>query len=317
MDQPCLDAGVPDMMRAATELKETGILGSQFGRYLGAMDYDFNRLLADAARELAREPSVATTLERVVELCTDAVSGCDHAAISVVEGGQIRNLAVTDPALLTLDRLQVELAEGPCFEALRSHEAVVCNDLAGDSRWPAWSRRALDECGVCSLMSFGLFSSDGSAGALILYSRSEDGFDHEDLLEAQVLAAHASVALATQFKERQLHQALETRTVIGQATGILIERFGLTPDQAFAVMRRVSQHHNIKLHALAEHLVETGVLLDPGMRDGASTGNGVRKQAVDGHALGGRGVDGLDGLDREARHGGTRPIHEAEDQPQA
>ena len=226
------------------------------------MDYDFNRLLADAARELAREPSVATTLDHVVELCTEAVAGCDAAAISVVEDGRIRTLAATDSVLLTLDRLQVELGEGPCFEALRSHEAAVSNDLPSDSRWPAWSTRAVDEADVRSVMSFGLFSRDESAGALMLYSHSDDGFDHEDLLEAQVLAAHASVALATQLQERQLHQALETRTVIGQATGILIERFGLTPDQAFAVMRRVSQHHNMKLHTLAEHLVQTGVLLD-------------------------------------------------------
>jgi hypothetical protein len=287
------------------------------------MDYDFNRLLADAARELAREPSVATTLERVVELCTDAVAGCDEAAISVVEAGQIRTLAATDPGLLALDRRQVELAQGPCFEALRSHEAVVSNDLTGDPRWPAWSTRAVDESGVRSLMSFGLFSSGDSAGALILYSRSEDGFDHEDLLEAQVLAAHASVALATQFKERQLHQALETRTVIGQATGILIERFGLTPDQAFAVMRRVSQHHNIKLHALAEHLVQTGVLLDPGMRDGSQAVDGIAGDAlaghpVDGHPVDGHPVDGhpVDGLDGRARPGATRPMQEAED-PQA
>jgi ANTAR domain/GAF domain len=271
------------------------------------MDYDFNRLMADAARELAREPSVVTTLERVVELCTDDVAGCDAAAISVVEGGVIRTLAATDPVLFTLDQLQVELAEGPCIEARRSHEAAVSNDLTSDSRWPEWSGRAVDESGLRSLMSFGLFSSGDSAGALILYSRSVDGFDHEDLLEAQVLAAHASVALATQLKERQLHQALETRTVIGQATGILIERFGLTPDQAFAVMRRVSQHHNIKLHALADHLVQTGVLLDASPRDGSPEVNGV-----DGHD--GQASDGI-GLDRRAGDGAARPVRATEDDP--
>jgi AmiR/NasT family two-component response regulator len=78
-----------------------------------------------------------------------------------------------------------------------------------------------------------------------------------------VLAAHTSVVLAANLKEEQLHRALESRTVIGQATGRLIERFGLDADQAFAVMRRVSQDHNIKIYALAQHLVETGVLLDP------------------------------------------------------
>ncbi|HEY3529320.1 MAG TPA: GAF and ANTAR domain-containing protein [Nocardioides sp.] len=246
------------------------------------MDIDFNRLLADAARELAQEPSAVTTLERVVELCTDEVPGCDDASISVAEDGEIRTVAATDDSLLALDRLQVILGEGPCLEAVRSREAVVSNDLFGDTRWPAWSPRVVEEAGLRSLMSFCLYSSGESAGTLILYSRKDDGFDPEDLLEAQVLAAQAAVALATNLKERQLHQALETRTVIGQATGILIERFGLTPDQAFAVMRRVSQHHNIKLHVLAEHLVQTGVLLDP------SRPGEPRRQAD--------GVGGVDGF---------------------
>lgn len=245
------------------QLKMAGVPGRMFGRYLGAMDNDFNRLLADAARELAQEPSVVTTLEHVAELCTATVTGCDAAAISVAESGAVRTLAATDPSLLALDRLQVELAEGPCFEASRSREAVLIDDLARDRRWPRWSDCVVKDASMCSLMSFSLFASGEAAGALILYSRRAGGFDHDDLLEGQVLAAQASVALATNLKERQLHQALETRTVIGQATGILIERFGLSPDQAFSVMRRVSQHHNIKLHVLAENLVQTGVLLDP------------------------------------------------------
>ena len=227
------------------------------------MDNDFNRLLANAARELAQEPSVVTTLERVVELCTDEVPGCDHAGISIAEEGEIRTLAATDESLVSLDRLQVTLGEGPCLDILRNAEAAASKDLGRDRRWPAWSPRVVEEAGLRSLMGFRLFSSGESAGTLILYSRKDDGFDHEDLLEAQVLAAQAAVALATNLKERQFHQALQTRTVIGQATGILIERFGLTPDGAFAVMRRVSQNHNIKLHVIAEHLVQTGVLLDP------------------------------------------------------
>jgi GAF domain-containing protein len=257
------------------------------------MDYDFNRLLADAARELAQEPSVVTTLEHLVQLCTDEVPGCDHACISVAEAGEIRTLAATDEALASLDRLQATLGEGPCLDTLQSPEAVVSNDLGHDQRWPSWSPRVVEEAGLRSLMSFCVFSSGESAGALILYSRKDDGFDHEDLLEAQVLAAQAAVALATTLKERQLHQALQTRTVIGQATGILIERFGLAPDGAFAVMRRVSQNHNIKLHVLAEHLVETGILLDPNGADGAPRPVDRVGRVDDGGSVDGHPVDGV------------------------
>ena len=87
-----------------------------------------------------------------------------------------------------------------------------------------------------------------------------DAFDHDDHLDGLILAAHAAVALAATLEEDQLHRALETRRMIGEATGIIRERFGLTSDQAFAVLRRLSSHQNVKLHRVAQHLVETGSL---------------------------------------------------------
>lgn len=225
------------------------------------MDYDFNRLLSDAARDLAGQPLETTTLEHVVALGTETVPACDHASITLIEGGAVRTLASTDPALLSaIDAWQQEAGEGPAYDALHRHETALTGDLAHEPRWPRWGARVAAEAGLASLLSFHLFASEASAGTLNLYSTQGDAFDHEDLLEGQVLAAQVSVALATSLKERQLHEALQRRTVIGQATGILIERFGLAPDQAFAVMRRVSQQQNLKVHALAEHLVQTGVL---------------------------------------------------------
>jgi GAF domain-containing protein len=181
----------------------------------------------------------------------------------VVENDRNRTLAASHDTLGMADKLQEELQEGPCFEALRRQETTLSDDVAHDDRWRTWGARVVEETGLCSLLSFRLFTSEDSAGVLSLYATRPSAFDHDDLMEGQVVAVHASVALATNLKERQLHQALERRTVIGQATGILIERFGLSPDQAFAVMRRVSQQHNVKVHDLAAHLVETGVLLDP------------------------------------------------------
>jgi hypothetical protein len=225
------------------------------------MDYDFNRLLSDAAHDLAGQPSVVTSLGRVTELCTESVTACARAGISVVEAGRIRTLAASDDSLLAVDVLQQSLQEGPCCEALQHQETAVCGDLAVERRWGSWGPQVASSTGLRSLLSFCLFASRDSAGVLSIYADDADAFDHDDLLEGQVLAAHASLALATTYKERQLHEALARRTVIGQATGILIERFDLSPDQAFGVMRRVSQNHNIKVHTLAEHLVQTGVLL--------------------------------------------------------
>jgi transcriptional regulator with GAF, ATPase, and Fis domain len=226
------------------------------------MDFDFNRLLADAARDLAEEPSTLTALERAVALCADVVERCDMAGVSIIEGGEIRTMAASNDMVRKVDQLQLELREGPCFSALEQEDSINSGDLASDGRWPTWGPRIAQDLGLHSVLSLRLLTTDKVIGALTLYAGRTDAFGPDDLMEAEAHAVQATVALAASIKEAQFNRALETRTVIGQATGMLIERFGLSPEQAFAVMRRVSQHHNVKLRALAEHLVETGVLLD-------------------------------------------------------
>ncbi len=227
------------------------------------MDVDFNRVLAEAVREMAEERSIVTTLDRVVQTCVEAVEHCDMAGVSFLENGEIRTVAASDETLRVIDQLQFELGEGPCFDALRTEERVVANDLDQDERWTTWGPAMVSRVGMRSVLSFRLATRRDALGALTLYAARVGAFDHEDVFEGEVLAAHTSVVLAASLKEEQLQRALESRTVIGQATGRLMERFGLDADQAFGVMRRVSQDHNIKLYALAQHLVETGVLLDP------------------------------------------------------
>jgi transcriptional regulator with GAF, ATPase, and Fis domain len=227
------------------------------------MDVDFNRVLAEAVREMADEQSVSTTLERIVHTCVEAVESCDMAGVSILENGEIRTVAASDETLRVIDGLQFDLGEGPCYDALRNHDPVTANDLAHDQRWSTWGPAMVSRVGMRSVLSYRLATRRDAFGALNLYAADVGAFDHDDMFEGQVLAAHTSVVLAATLKEEQLYRALESRTVIGQATGRLIERFGLDADQAFAVMRRVSQNHNIKLYALAQRLVETGVLLDP------------------------------------------------------
>jgi len=241
------------------------------------MDFDFNRVLAEAVRQMADEQSISTTLERIVQTCVEAVEHCEMAGVSIVEHGGIRTMAATDETLRVIDQLQFDLAEGPCFDALRAEDSVTSNDLAHDDRWSTWGPAMVSRVGMRSVLSYRLATRRDAIGALSLYAAEAGAFDHEDVFEGHVLAAHTSVVLAATLKEEQLHRALESRTVIGQATGRLIERFGLDADQAFAVMRRVSQNHNIKLYAVAQHLVETGVLLDPWT---APKGDGDETEAV-------------------------------------
>jgi transcriptional regulator with GAF, ATPase, and Fis domain len=224
------------------------------------VDSDFNRRVVDAVRELGARPTVSTTLESTVDLAVRSVDHCDMAGVSVVDGTRIRTLAASNEQLRQIDQLQFEVQEGPCYDALRLRDVVSASNLARDARWPRYGPRLARATGVRSSLSFRLFTTDRSLGALNLYAQRTDAFDHDDVLEGHVVSAVAAVVVAASLKESQLERALETRTVIGQATGILMERFGLGADQAFAVMQRVSQNHNIKLHRLATELVRTGRL---------------------------------------------------------
>ncbi len=106
------------------------------------------------------------------------------------------------------------------------------------------------------MLCFRLFN-DHTLGALNLYSTRLDAFDEDDLAEGLALAAHAAVAMTAAQEAEHLRTAMDTRTVIGQAAGILMERFDLTEDHAFAVLVRVSSTTNTKLRQVAADLVRT------------------------------------------------------------
>jgi GAF domain-containing protein len=219
----------------------------------------FIRQLAEAARSMQGMKSTQEMLDEAVVIATEIIQGCDYAGMSIVNPGGIDTPAASSEALRRLDELQFEMNEGPCFDALRKHEIVLARDLSTDHRWPTWGPRAAHELGVSSIVSFRLFAAEDSLGAMNLYSRTTDAFDTEDIYNAEALAAHVAVALAEAQNVNHLETAILVRTMIGRAEGILMERFDLSPVQAFAVLRRVSQHRNIKLNRVAEELVRTRV----------------------------------------------------------
>jgi transcriptional regulator with GAF, ATPase, and Fis domain len=229
------------------------------------MKRNHNSLIAAAVLEMSTTPSLESTLGRAVEMCVEVLPACDMAGISVVDSREIRTLAATSQALRRIDELQFALAEGPCLDALRDHQMVGAIDVGADLRWPHWGPRVAEDVGVHSALSFRLFSRDETLGALNLYAHDVGSFDHEDALDGELLAAHASSVLATVLRESQLPIALEQRTVLGQATGILIERYGLDADAAFGVMQRISHDRDVKLYRLAQNLVCTGELWGPSL----------------------------------------------------
>lgn len=214
--------------------------------------------LADAARQLQGKDDAQDTMEVAVRLAVAQVDGADDCGISLVDGkGSVRSPAYSADRVRRADELQVELDEGPCLQAIREHETVYSPNVAEDDRWPEWGRTVSERFGVNSMLCFQLFTTEDNVGALNLYSSSVDGFDRNDREHGLALAAHVAVAVAAVQEIDQLKGAVDTRTVIGEALGILMERFDLTPEQAFTVLTRVSNTQNIKLRVLASELVRT------------------------------------------------------------
>jgi hypothetical protein len=140
---------------------------------------------------------------------------------------------------------------------MRDQETIVSGDLELEQRWPTWAKRVREDLGVGSMMSLLIYTEPRSFGALSLYAREGARFDADDLAVGQALAAHLSVIVSARRQIDQLGVAIDNRTVIGRAEGILIERLGLSADQAFDYLRRVSSHTNRKLVDVASEIATT------------------------------------------------------------
>lgn len=218
----------------------------------------FDQELAAAARDMQDEGSSKQAMERAVALATQILPGCDAAGVCVVYSGKrVDTHATSNDALAQVDALQHELRQGPCLDALRKQDTVQSNDLSTDERWPKWGPEVASRLGLFSIVSYRLFSTESNLGALNLYGRSKSAFTADDVHDGTALAAHIGVALAGAQEVENLEKALGGRTVIGQATGILMERFDLTPDRAFGLLSKISQNRNLKLRPLAEQIVRT------------------------------------------------------------
>lgn len=217
-------------------------------------------MLAESMRAALARRSAAEALDVMVK--SAAAQGPWHAAsITVLGTGEIPVAAASsDPEASLADSHQLELNEGPGWDALRSEDLHVAPDVTTDERWPRWSPLAVG-LGISATVAVPLFT-DTRLGAMTLYSWDARSFDTVDLERARILGAHVSVVAAHSRMEQNLWRAIDGRNLIGQAQGILMERFHLTAEQSFALLRRYSQAQNIKLAMLAQQLVKTGMLAD-------------------------------------------------------
>ncbi|SFW80662.1 GAF and ANTAR domain-containing protein [Amycolatopsis australiensis] len=231
---------------------QAGLLAGQFA--------DLTRTLLEAT------PTVGGVLRLVVGAAKAIIPGADLVSVTLREpGGTYRTPVETDAIAVRLDQLQYDHGEGPCVESARPDGPAIgwSQDLAHEPRWPKFGPGAA-ALGYHSVLATALIpDTDRTSGALNVYSSRPDAFDNRAVDLALLLATHASLALAhtqaveaAELEAAHLRRAIESRDVIGQAKGILMQRRGITADEAFDVLRRASQDLNVKLADVAKALTD-------------------------------------------------------------
>ncbi|MEA2509636.1 MAG: hypothetical protein QOG21_1718 [Actinomycetota bacterium] len=214
------------------------------------------------SRLVTANETVESTVGRIAQLSVLAIDSANECGISLVKGKNIQTVAVTSEVGETIDALQIETGQGPCMSSIETQATFYIPDMARDTTWPAFSARAAAETGISSLLGHVLEVGGGALGAMNLMSYQTDAFDEDAIAAAAVFAAQAGVALSNALtheksaqKVEQLEEGIRTRQVIGQAVGIVMATRHLNAEDAFEILKTISQHTNVKLKQVATGLV--------------------------------------------------------------
>ncbi|AQT78691.1 hypothetical protein B1R94_04665 [Mycolicibacterium litorale] len=230
----------------------------------GADELDLSAGLRRVAGIVAGAKPIVALLHDVAEFAVQALPGVDMAGLALIDtGSAVRTWAATAALVDQIDAVQYrELNEGPCLTCMDTCRPVVSGSLGSDGRWPRFGGRVA-RMGVHSALSLPLIVDDRVIGAINAYARDRDAFgEHAVRLGAQfagsaaVSVYNAQLLTAAQERTARLHRALSSRAVIDQAIGIIRSRSGGTAEEAFQRLCELSQHENVKLHLVAEQLVE-------------------------------------------------------------
>lgn len=222
--------------------------------------------MSQLARSFQAEEDPQEVLVHLVRAAIELVPGADEGSISKVTGRRKVEPQVPSGDLpREVDAVQSETGQGPCLDAIYDHETVLVQDMTDEQRWPEFSRRA-SELGAASMLSFQLYVEGGNLGALNLYGRVPNAFTQESEQIGLLIASHAAVAFAGAQKLVHMRDAMRSRDVIGQAKGILMERYGITAQHAFVMLTQYSSHTSTRLFDVADQLATTGGLPSANLR---------------------------------------------------
>jgi GAF domain-containing protein len=199
-----------------------------------------------------------TVLAELAEHAAVEVPGAQYAGITVTRNAkQIDTPAATHMWPVLLDKIQQRHREGPCLTAAWEEKTIHVADLENDDRFPLYGADALAETPIRSIMAFQLFIAGQTMGALNVYADEPNAFGAETKNIGLVFAAHSSVVWNSARRDEQFKRALASRDVIGQAKGIIMERYGVDAVQAFDLLRKLSQDSNVPLAKIATNLIAT------------------------------------------------------------
>jgi GAF domain-containing protein len=227
---------------------------------------ELSTLFTDIGKRLIAEDNPTEAIELLTRLAAERVPGAEYAGITVGRQGRtFTTIAATDEIVHLTDAIQYELGTGPCVDAIVEDTTFNAGDLLTDPRWPEFGRRAAEATGIRSMLAMRLYfeTDQGLIAGLNLYSREPDSFDESSETFATLLATHGSLAVANASaseKARNLVKALDNSREIGVAMGIVMAQHKVTREQAFDLIRIVSQHTHRKVAALATEVADTGVL---------------------------------------------------------
>jgi GAF domain-containing protein len=220
----------------ATHLRIAQIVQDLYGR----PDSDSDTVIAELAEHAAVE-----------------IPGAEYAGVTVTRNGkQIDTPATTHKWPLLLDEIQQRHGEGPCLTAAWEEKIIHVADLTTDERFPLYARDALTETPIRSVMAFQMWIAGEQMGALNVYAETAHAFGPQTREIGLVFASHSSVAWNAARRDEQFKRALTSRDVIGQAKGMLMERYGVNAIQAFDLLRKLSQDSNTPLIQIAADLIE-------------------------------------------------------------
>ena len=223
---------------------------------MNVQNHDLALRMAELAQVISLR-RVDDVLVDVTAAAKELIAGVDIAGVLLVgKGGTHQTLAPTSDVMFKLDELQMTTGEGPCLQAALDEIVIRTDDFRDEPRFPNYAPKVV-ELGLLSALSLKLYTADRTAGALNLFGYEPRPWNSEAETIGMVLAAHAASAILASRESEQLQSALSTRDRIGQAKGIIMERFKIYDVRAFEMLRKLSQDTNTKLVDVAHRVIDT------------------------------------------------------------